>query len=150
VLIVEVRASVGGLKGSKAGLRSCDAVCCAQVHLTREDFDILTCGGELLDHRGEFAHEQFQDMMLSELFRYSHREVRLPSCTAGCHRLLLTLNPSQCLALTTSLLLAAPVSLASCRTPALPRSVYLTAPGPAGRCATFFTTQRARSSERRC
>lgn len=66
-------------QGLKAGLRSCQSVCCAQVHLTREDFDVLTCGGELLDHRGEFAHEQFQDMMLSELFRYSHREVRLPS-----------------------------------------------------------------------
>ena len=47
----------------------------AKVHITRDDFDVITQQGELLGPGGEFDRSQFQDMMLGEMLRYSHRKV---------------------------------------------------------------------------
>ena len=47
----------------------------AKVHITRDDFDVITQHGQMLGPGGEFDKFQFQDMMLGELLRYAHREV---------------------------------------------------------------------------
>ena len=47
----------------------------AKVHITRDDFDVITQQGELLGPGGEFDKSQFRDMMLGEMLRYSHRKV---------------------------------------------------------------------------
>ena len=47
----------------------------AEVHITRDDFDVISQHGELLGPGGDFGKSQFQDMMLGELLRYSHRKV---------------------------------------------------------------------------
>ena len=46
-----------------------------KVHITRDDFDVITQQGELLGPGGEFDKSQFRDMMLGEMLRYSHRKV---------------------------------------------------------------------------
>ena len=43
------------------------------MHLTRDDFDIITENGKHLNSRGEFNNIQFQEMMKGELWRYSRR-----------------------------------------------------------------------------
>ena len=43
------------------------------VHLTRDDFDIVTENGKLLGPDGAFNRQQFQSMMKGELWRYSRR-----------------------------------------------------------------------------
>ena len=45
----------------------------SNVHLTRDDFDIITENGKHLNSRGEFNNIQFQEMMKGELWRYSRR-----------------------------------------------------------------------------
>ena len=45
------------------------------VHLTRDDFDIITENGRLLGPTMEFNEEQFETMMKKELWRYSRREL---------------------------------------------------------------------------
>ena len=47
----------------------------AKVHITRDDFDVISQHWELLGPGGDFGKSQFQDMMLGELLRYSHRKV---------------------------------------------------------------------------
>ena len=45
------------------------------VHLTRDDFDVVTEYGKHLGPTGEFNREQFQKMLKGELWRYSRREL---------------------------------------------------------------------------
>ena len=45
------------------------------IHLTRDDFDVLTENGKYLGPTAEFNREQFQIMMKGELWRYSRREL---------------------------------------------------------------------------
>jgi hypothetical protein len=45
------------------------------IHLTRDDFDIITENGKHLNRNAEFGREQFQDMMRGELWRFSRREL---------------------------------------------------------------------------
>jgi hypothetical protein len=71
------------------GLESCDLVCKSldhhdeseepqRIHLTHDDFDILTENGKLLSG-GEFNRQQFTQMMIGELKRYSERQIK--KCT---------------------------------------------------------------------
>ena len=45
------------------------------IHLTRDDFDIITENGRHLGANNEFNANQFNDMMKKELWRYSRREL---------------------------------------------------------------------------
>jgi methyl-accepting chemotaxis protein len=45
------------------------------IHLTRDDFDVVTENGKHLGPTAEFNREQFQTMMKGELWRYSRREL---------------------------------------------------------------------------
>ena len=45
------------------------------IHLTRDDFDVVTENGKHLGPTGEFNREKFQKMMKGELWRYSRREL---------------------------------------------------------------------------
>ena len=45
------------------------------IHLTRDDFDIITENGKHLNRNAEFGREQFQEMMRGELWRFSRREL---------------------------------------------------------------------------
>jgi voltage-gated sodium channel len=45
------------------------------IHLTRDDFDVVTENGKHLGPTGEFNRENFQKMMKGELWRYSRREL---------------------------------------------------------------------------
>ena len=45
------------------------------IHLTRDDFDIITESGKHLNRNAEFNREQFQEMMRGELWRFSRREL---------------------------------------------------------------------------
>ena len=47
----------------------------SHIHITREDFDIVTENGKHLGATNEFNREQFQTMMKKELWRYSRREL---------------------------------------------------------------------------
>ena len=47
----------------------------SHIHMTREDFDIVTENGKHLGATNEFNREQFQTMMKKELWRYSRREL---------------------------------------------------------------------------
>ncbi len=38
------------------------------IHLTRDDFDIITESGKHLNRNAEFNREQFQEMMRGELW----------------------------------------------------------------------------------
>ena len=46
------------------------------VHLTHDDFEILTDQGRLLGCNGEFGRSKFTEMMLAELQRYSRRALK--------------------------------------------------------------------------
>ena len=45
------------------------------IHLTRDDFDVVTENGKHLGPTAEFNRQQFQTMMKGELWRYSRREL---------------------------------------------------------------------------
>ena len=45
------------------------------IHLTRDDFDVVTENGALLGNKGEFNRKQFQSMMRGELVRYTRRQI---------------------------------------------------------------------------
>ena len=45
------------------------------IHLTRDDFDVVTENGKHLGETAEFNRQQFQMMMKGELWRYSRREL---------------------------------------------------------------------------
>jgi len=47
----------------------------SHIHMTREDFDIVTENGKHLGATNEFNRQQFQTMMKGELWRYSRREL---------------------------------------------------------------------------
>ena len=46
------------------------------IHITPDDFEILTDSGRLLGPNGEFNRQQFTSMMLGELQRYSRRHIK--------------------------------------------------------------------------
>jgi hypothetical protein len=46
------------------------------IHLTPDDFEILTDSGRLLGPNSEFNRQQFTSMMLGELQRYSRRHIK--------------------------------------------------------------------------
>jgi hypothetical protein len=45
------------------------------IHVTRDDFDIITENGKHLNRNAEFNREQFQEMMRGELWRFSRRQL---------------------------------------------------------------------------
>jgi len=45
------------------------------IHMTKDDFDVITDSGRLLGSTDEFNAQQFQEMMKGELKRYSKREI---------------------------------------------------------------------------
>lgn len=45
------------------------------VHLTRDEFEVLTENGRYLNAQGEFDRSQFRSIMKGELWRYSRREL---------------------------------------------------------------------------
>jgi hypothetical protein len=45
------------------------------LHLTRDDFDVITENGKFLGANSEFNSQQFQEMMKGELWRYSRRQI---------------------------------------------------------------------------
>jgi hypothetical protein len=45
------------------------------IHLQKDDFDLITSGGELLNDEGEFDGQQFQLMMRGELVRFAQRQM---------------------------------------------------------------------------
>ena len=47
----------------------------SNIHLTRDDFDIVTENGKHLGPTAEFDKQQFRTMMKGELWRYSRREL---------------------------------------------------------------------------
>jgi voltage-gated sodium channel len=46
------------------------------IHLTPDDFDLISDNGQLLSVDGEFNQQQFRKMMLGELQRYARRTLR--------------------------------------------------------------------------
>ncbi len=46
------------------------------IHFTYDDFEVLTEQAKLLGPQGEFSKDQFTQMMIGELKRYSQRQVR--------------------------------------------------------------------------
>jgi hypothetical protein len=46
------------------------------IHLTPDDFDLISNNGQLLSDEGEFNQQQFRKMMLGELQRYTRRTLR--------------------------------------------------------------------------
>ena len=55
----------------------------SSVHITREDFEIITENGKYLNQTGEFDSDQFQAMMRGELWRYSRRALNNVLCVTG-------------------------------------------------------------------
>ena len=55
----------------------------SHIHMTREDFDIVTENGKHLGATNEFNREQFQTMMKKELWRYSRRELANVQSVSG-------------------------------------------------------------------
>ena len=45
------------------------------IYLIKDDFDLMTMGGQLLNEQGEFDDKQFEEMMIKELLRYSQRQL---------------------------------------------------------------------------
>jgi hypothetical protein len=46
------------------------------IHFTYDDFEVLTEQGKLVGPQGEFSKDQFTQMMIGELKRYSQRQLR--------------------------------------------------------------------------
>jgi hypothetical protein len=46
-----------------------------KIHVTRDDFDIITDNGKHLNRNAELNREQFQEVMRGELWQFSHREL---------------------------------------------------------------------------
>jgi voltage-gated sodium channel len=46
------------------------------IHLTPDDFELISDNGQLLSDDGEFNQQQFRNMMLGELQRYARRTLR--------------------------------------------------------------------------
>jgi voltage-gated sodium channel len=53
------------------------------IHLTRDDFDVVTENGKHLGPTAEFNRENFQKMMKGELWRYSRRELANVQSVSG-------------------------------------------------------------------
>lgn len=45
------------------------------INLLKDDFDLITEGGQLLNEEGEFNGQQFEMMMRGELIRYAQRQM---------------------------------------------------------------------------
>ena len=58
----------------KDGIRRLPGI--SRIHMTEDDFEIITENGKHLGETGEFNKMQFRDMMRSELWRFSRRQLK--------------------------------------------------------------------------
>eukprot|EP00277_Geminigera_cryophila_P032729 CAMPEP_0173126910 /NCGR_PEP_ID=MMETSP1102-20130122/57457_1 /TAXON_ID=49646 /ORGANISM="Geminigera sp., Strain Caron Lab Isolate" /LENGTH=740 /DNA_ID=CAMNT_0014036387 /DNA_START=163 /DNA_END=2382 /DNA_ORIENTATION=+ len=64
-----------GLKHMSIKDRHHEGYTVLDIHITHDDFDVLTENGKLLGEYGEFNRMQFRSMMRGELLRYSRRQM---------------------------------------------------------------------------
>jgi hypothetical protein len=65
----------GGLNFSEFKDKINDLPTSTHIDLQKDDFDLITSGGELLNDEGEFDGQQFQLMMRGELVRFAQRQM---------------------------------------------------------------------------